>query len=111
MQTHPNVDKALWSSEGQLGLKQPGKAFPLQQEVGVLKWRMQTTDESLMPLSGEWGEGEGGKEGRGGEKEGGRREGEGRKREKEEGEGGVKSKGRGRRRESLSRVRRESGSG
>lgn len=50
-QTHPNVDKALWNSEGQLGLKQPSKPFPLQQEVGVLKWRMQTTDESLMPLS------------------------------------------------------------
>jgi predicted RNA-binding protein Jag len=50
-QTHPNVDKALWNSEGQLGLKQPNKPFPLQQEVGVLKWRMQTTDESLMPLT------------------------------------------------------------
>ena len=57
MQTHPNVDKALWNSEGQLGLKQPNKPFPLKQEVGVLKWRMQTTDESLMPLSGELGEG------------------------------------------------------
>ena len=47
------MDKALWNSEGQLGLKQPNKPFPLQQEVGVLKWRMQTSDESLMPLSGE----------------------------------------------------------
>ena len=52
LQTHPNVDKALWNSEGHLGLKQPSKPFPLQQEVGVLKWRMQTSDESLMPLSG-----------------------------------------------------------
>ena len=52
LQTHPNVDKGLWNSEGQLGLKQPNKPFPLKQEVGVLKWRMQTTDESLMPLSG-----------------------------------------------------------
>ena len=58
MQTHPNVDKALWNGEGLLGLKQPNKPFPLKQEVGVLKWRMQTTDESLMPLSGELGEGE-----------------------------------------------------
>ena len=52
MQTHPNVDKALWNSEGLLGLKQ---LFPLQQKVGVLNWRMQTTDESLMPLTGEGG--------------------------------------------------------
>ena len=79
MQTHPNVDKVLWSSEGQLGLKQPGKAFPLQQEVGVVKWRMQTTDESLMPLSGEWG----GRGRAGGEGEG---RGEGRSRQRERGE-------------------------
>ena len=66
------MDKALWNSEGQLGLKQPNKPFPLQQEVGVLKWRMQTTDESLMPLSGECGGGrEGGGGGRGREGGGG----------------------------------------
>ena len=51
-QTHPNVDKSVWNSEGLLGLKQPNKPFPLKQEIGVLKWRMQTSDESLMPLSG-----------------------------------------------------------
>ena len=69
MQTHPNVDKALWSSEGVLGLKQSSKSFPLQQEVGVLKWRMQTTDESLMPMSGERGR-EGREEGGGRRREG-----------------------------------------
>ena len=36
-----------------LGLKQEGKSFPINQDVGVLKWRLQTTDESMMPLSSE----------------------------------------------------------
>ena len=89
------MDKALWNSEGQLGLKQPNKPFPLQQEVGVVKWRMQTTDESLMPLSGEMrrerGEGGGGRgeEGGGrGEGGGGRGEGGGGRREGGGGEEG-----------------------
>ena len=49
--THPNVDKQLFNQRSMLGLKQEGKSFPLNQDVGVLKWRLQTTDESMMPLS------------------------------------------------------------
>lgn len=52
-QTHPNVDKALFNQRGILGLKHSGKSFPLHQDIGALKWRLQTTDESLMPLSSE----------------------------------------------------------
>ncbi|KAJ8965255.1 hypothetical protein NQ314_004267 [Rhamnusium bicolor] len=33
-----------------IGLKQPAKPFPLHTDVGVLKWRLQSTDESLVPL-------------------------------------------------------------
>lgn len=51
LQTHPNVDKKLFNQESVLGLKQSGKAFPLNADIGVLKWRLQTTDESLMPLT------------------------------------------------------------
>jgi len=50
-QTHPNVDKQLFNQRSMLGLKQEGKSFPLNQDVGVLKWRLQTTDESMIPLS------------------------------------------------------------
>lgn len=50
-QTHPNVDKKLFTSEAIIGLKNPDKSFPLNSDVGVLKWRLQTTDESLIPLT------------------------------------------------------------
>ena len=36
-----------------LGLKGEGRGFPLGQDIGVLKWRLQTTDDSLLPLFSE----------------------------------------------------------
>ncbi|XP_019864817.1 coatomer subunit delta [Aethina tumida] len=50
LQTHPNVDKELFKIKSQIGLKQPARPFPLHTDVGVLKWRLQGTDESLVPL-------------------------------------------------------------
>lgn len=52
-QTHPNVDKKLFMSESVIGLKNPDKSFPINSDVGVLKWRLQTTEESLIPLTSE----------------------------------------------------------
>ncbi|KAI9126416.1 hypothetical protein K1719_002837 [Acacia pycnantha] len=54
--THPNVNKELFSSENILGLKDPNRPFPTGQAgdaagVGLLKWRMQSNDESLVPLT------------------------------------------------------------
>ena len=51
LQTHPNIDKDLFRSKCIIGLKNPAKPFPLNTGVGVLKWRLQTTDESCIPLS------------------------------------------------------------
>lgn len=34
-----------------IGLKQGGKGFPLNNEIGVVKWRLQTTDEDNIPLT------------------------------------------------------------
>lgn len=51
LQTHPNVDKELFKTKGQIGLKQPAKPFPLNTDVGVLKWRYQTQDETAIPLT------------------------------------------------------------
>ncbi|NP_001279441.1 coatomer subunit delta [Callorhinchus milii] len=51
LQTHPNVDKKLFTTDCLIGLKNPDKSFPLNNDVGVLKWRLQTTDESLIPLT------------------------------------------------------------
>ncbi|KIY98750.1 Coatomer subunit delta-1 [Monoraphidium neglectum] len=49
--THPNIDKAAYNSEGVLGLKDPSRPFPTGTELGVLKWRYQSRDESLVPLT------------------------------------------------------------
>lgn len=51
LQTHPNLDKDLFRTHQQLALKNPTKPFPLNTDVGVLKWRYQTQDESSMPLA------------------------------------------------------------
>ncbi|XP_046752224.1 coatomer subunit delta [Diprion similis] len=51
LQTHPNVDKELFRTQGQIGLKNPAKPFPLNTDVGVLKWRLQAQDESALPIS------------------------------------------------------------
>lgn len=51
LQTHPNVDKELFKTKGQIGLKNPSKPFPLNTDVGVLKWRYQTQDETAIPLT------------------------------------------------------------
>eukprot|EP00775_Hariotina_reticulata_P013884 gene13884-14004_t len=34
-----------------VGLKDPSRPFPTGSELGVLKWRFQSRDESLVPLS------------------------------------------------------------
>ena len=34
-----------------MGLKQAGKGFPLNNDVGIVKWRLQSVDEALMPLT------------------------------------------------------------
>ncbi|XP_055374809.1 coatomer subunit delta [Condylostylus longicornis] len=51
LQTHPNVDKELFKSKCCIGLKNPAKPFPLNTDVGVLKWRYQTQDDSAVPLT------------------------------------------------------------
>mmetsp|Transcript_44333 Transcript_44333/g.73871 ORF Transcript_44333/g.73871 Transcript_44333/m.73871 type:complete len:540 (-) Transcript_44333:444-2063(-) len=49
--THPNIDKGLYSKNNTLGLKDPNRPFPAGSPLGVLKWRMQTSDEDQVPLS------------------------------------------------------------
>lgn len=51
LQTHPNIDKELLKTRTQIALKNPAKPFPLNTDVGVLKWRFQTTDEAHIPLN------------------------------------------------------------
>ncbi|CAI9772197.1 unnamed protein product [Fraxinus pennsylvanica] len=49
--THPNINKELFSNENILGLNDTNWPFPSGDGVGLLKWRMQNADESLVPLS------------------------------------------------------------
>lgn len=54
LQTHPHVDKKLFTNESLIGLKNQDKSFPLNTDLGVLKWRIQSTDEALIPLTSEY---------------------------------------------------------
>ncbi|MBA0734260.1 hypothetical protein Gogos_018194 [Gossypium gossypioides] len=54
--THPNMNKELFSNGNILGLKDPNRPFPTGSAgdaagVGLLKWRMQSADESMVPLT------------------------------------------------------------
>ncbi|GAX83714.1 hypothetical protein CEUSTIGMA_g11139.t1 [Chlamydomonas eustigma] len=49
--THPNIDKTQYSNNNMLCLKDPSKPFPVGSELGVLKWRMQSKDQSLVPIT------------------------------------------------------------
>ncbi|BES89365.1 coatomer [Nesidiocoris tenuis] len=51
LQTHPNVDKELFKTKSTIALKNPSKPFPLGTDVGVLKWRYQTQEDSALPLT------------------------------------------------------------
>lgn len=49
--THPHVDKAGWAEGRQIRLRDSNKPFPVRQNLGVLRWRATTKDESSVPLS------------------------------------------------------------
>ncbi|MQM04256.1 hypothetical protein Taro_037050 [Colocasia esculenta] len=50
--THPNINKELFNNEHIIVLKDPNRPFPSgQNDVGLLKWRIQGLDESAVPLS------------------------------------------------------------
>lgn len=49
--THPNIDKLGYGNDQVLALKDPARPFPTGAPLGVLKWRLQTRDESVVPLT------------------------------------------------------------
>ncbi|KAL6513195.1 hypothetical protein OROGR_020681 [Orobanche gracilis] len=48
--THTHVNKELFSNEHILGYRDPSGSFSVGQ-TGLVRWRMQSADESLVPLS------------------------------------------------------------
>lgn len=51
---HPNVAKFAPGQDRVIALKDPSRAFPVNQSLAVLKWRYAGTDESNVPLSSPW---------------------------------------------------------
>ncbi|XP_010452406.1 PREDICTED: coatomer subunit delta [Camelina sativa] len=52
--THPNINRDMFNNENILGLKRPDQPFPTGQGgdgVGLLRWRMQRAEESMVPLT------------------------------------------------------------
>ena len=51
--THPNVDKALFTSSSAIQLKDTSKRFPTNNAIGVLRWRVASTADNadILPIT------------------------------------------------------------
>ncbi|TAQ87845.1 hypothetical protein B7494_g3814 [Chlorociboria aeruginascens] len=51
--THPNVDRGLFNSSKAVQMSNPSKGFPVNNSVGVLRWRAtpKTDDTSAVPIT------------------------------------------------------------
>ncbi|KAJ2841883.1 coatomer subunit delta, partial [Coemansia erecta] len=51
VKTHPKIDKKRFQTESVIALKDPSGSLPLAQPVGVLKWRIVSSDEESIPFT------------------------------------------------------------
>ncbi|KAJ2374466.1 coatomer subunit delta, partial [Coemansia sp. RSA 2607] len=51
IKTHPKIDKKRFQTESVIALKDPSGTLPLSQPVGVLKWRIVSSNEDDIPLT------------------------------------------------------------
>ncbi|CAI5446327.1 unnamed protein product [Caenorhabditis angaria] len=51
LQVHPNLDKKEWQTSSILKLKSNGKPYPVNNDVGILKWKQVLTEEEQLPIS------------------------------------------------------------
>ena len=49
--THPNVDKTEFSKSSRIQLRDPTKSFPNNQSLSLLKYKVNTQDESKVPVT------------------------------------------------------------
>ncbi|KAG2201423.1 hypothetical protein INT47_001472, partial [Mucor saturninus] len=49
--THPNVDKAAFKDQHIVQMKDLSRPFPANQNLEVVKWKLSTRDETLVPLT------------------------------------------------------------
>jgi coatomer subunit delta len=51
--THPSVDRILFKDHHKIGLRDSSRPFPLNQQMCVLRWRLQAKpDSTKLPISG-----------------------------------------------------------
>ena len=51
--THPNVDRNLFKDQHKIGLRDANRPFPLNQQISVLRWRLQAKpNDTTLPISG-----------------------------------------------------------
>lgn len=50
-QIHPHLDKKVWQTSSLLQLKSEQKPFPVNVDVGILKWRFGFLDADKLPLT------------------------------------------------------------
>eukprot|EP00824_Muranothrix_gubernata_P026356 TRINITY_DN918_c0_g3_i1.p1 TRINITY_DN918_c0_g3~~TRINITY_DN918_c0_g3_i1.p1 ORF type:complete len:527 (-),score=115.41 TRINITY_DN918_c0_g3_i1:980-2356(-) len=48
---HPNINKQLFTDEAVLAPKDPSRPLPTGTQLMILKWRLQTKDEAMLPLT------------------------------------------------------------
>ncbi|KAF1762742.1 hypothetical protein GCK72_011004 [Caenorhabditis remanei] len=51
LQVHPNLDKKEWQTSSILKVKPNGKPYPVNSDVGILKWKMVLAEEEQLPIS------------------------------------------------------------
>ncbi|RKP37924.1 Mu homology domain-containing protein, partial [Dimargaris cristalligena] len=51
IKTHPHVDKKRFQNNAILALKDASRSFPINQPVGLFKWRLVSQDDACLPLS------------------------------------------------------------
>ncbi|KAI7858772.1 hypothetical protein BDC45DRAFT_497602 [Circinella umbellata] len=49
--THPNVDKAVFKNEKAVQMRDTSRAFPVNQNLEVVRWKFTTRDETAVPLT------------------------------------------------------------
>lgn len=52
--THPRIDKKAWTDSKKIQLRDTKQAFPVRTGLAVLKWRLTSKDESIVPLSSKY---------------------------------------------------------
>eukprot|EP01010_Urceolus_cornutus_P002412 NODE_308_length_1816_cov_290.985286_g249_i0.p1 GENE.NODE_308_length_1816_cov_290.985286_g249_i0~~NODE_308_length_1816_cov_290.985286_g249_i0.p1 ORF type:complete len:501 (+),score=135.15 NODE_308_length_1816_cov_290.985286_g249_i0:79-1581(+) len=48
--THPNINKQTFTTDRVLALKDPSKPFPVGSTLGILRWRLQNTNNFVAPI-------------------------------------------------------------